>query len=68
MLLVDEAWEEAWQIVNSEDGWKEEKKNEHGDVVVSKKSKKGERNKELERYGVLVLYYGIETLASSEVR
>ena len=42
MKLVDEAWDEAWEIVNTEDGWKEEKKNSHGDVVVSKKSKKGE--------------------------
>ena len=41
MKLVDEAWDEAWEIVNTEDGWKEEKKNSHGDVVVSKKSKKG---------------------------
>jgi len=41
--LVEEAFNEAFEIIYSEDGWKEEKKNDKGDVVVSKKSKKGKR-------------------------
>jgi len=41
--LVGEAFDEAFEIIYSEDGWKEEKKNDKGDVVVSKKSKKGKR-------------------------
>ena len=40
MALVDEALEEAWGIINTDDGWKEEK-NEKGDIVMSKKNKKG---------------------------
>ncbi|XP_059089421.1 stAR-related lipid transfer protein 3-like [Tigriopus californicus] len=43
LKIVNEAWDEAWEIVNSEDGWKEEKKSEQGDVVVSKKNKKGKK-------------------------
>ena len=39
--LVDEAWSEAWSIVVDETGWKEEKRSDDGDVVKSKKSKKG---------------------------
>ena len=42
--LVGEAFDEAFEIIYSEDGWKEEKKNDKGDVVVSKKSKKGQEN------------------------
>lgn len=41
LKVVDEAWEEAWQIANSTDGWKEEKTSKAGDIVVSKKNKKG---------------------------
>ena len=41
MALVDEALEEAWTIINTEDGWKKEK-DEKGDVVMSRKNKKGE--------------------------
>ena len=37
---MEEAFNEAFEIINSTDGWKEEKKNEHGDVVVSRKDKK----------------------------
>ena len=44
MDLVGEAFDEAFEIIYSEDGWKEEKKNDKGDVVVSKKSKKGQKN------------------------
>ena len=40
LALVDEALEEAWTIINTEDGWKEEK-NDKGDIVMSKKNKKG---------------------------
>ena len=40
MALVDEALEEAWTIINTEDGWKKEK-DEKGDVVMSRKNKKG---------------------------
>jgi hypothetical protein len=43
LKLVDEAWDEAWDILIEEDGWKEEKKGDHGDVVKSKKNKKGRR-------------------------
>ena len=38
---ANEAFEEAYEILNSEDGWKEAKSNQHGDVVVTKKNKKG---------------------------
>ena len=38
---MDEAWDEAWDIIIEEEGWKEEKKGDHGDVVKSKKNKKG---------------------------
>ncbi len=41
LSLVDEAWDEAWEIIIEEEGWKEEKKGDHGDVVKSKKNKKG---------------------------
>ena len=41
MSLVESAWSEAWEIANSEEGWKQEKKNDHGDVVLMKKNKKG---------------------------
>jgi hypothetical protein len=41
LQIVDSAWTEAVEIANSSDGWKQEKKNDHGDVVVSKKNKKG---------------------------
>ena len=40
---MDEAWDEAWDIIIEEEGWKEEKKGDHGDVVKSKKNKKGFR-------------------------
>ena len=39
--IVDEAWNEAWNIIVEEEGWKDEKKGDHGDVVKSKKNKKG---------------------------
>ena len=40
--LVDKAWDEAWEIIHLEDGWKEEKKNEeNGDVVYSRKKANG---------------------------
>ena len=39
---VDKAFDEAWEIIHSEDGWKEEKKSdETNDVVFSKKNSKG---------------------------
>ena len=38
---VNRAAEEAYEIILSTDGWKEVKSNEHGDTVVSKKSKSG---------------------------
>ena len=41
LQIVTEAFNDAYDILYSEDGWKEEKKNDEGDVVVSKKSKKG---------------------------
>jgi len=40
---VDDAWKEAVEIANGQEGWKQEKKNDHGDVVVSKKSRKGKK-------------------------
>jgi hypothetical protein len=39
--LADAAFNEAWEILNDEEGWKDEKKNDHGDVVKLKKNKKG---------------------------
>ena len=40
---MDKAVDEAWEIIHSDDaGWKQEKKNDHGDIVMSKKNKKGE--------------------------
>ena len=44
LSLVDEAWDEAWEIIIEEEGWKEEKKGDHGDVVKSKKNKKGKND------------------------
>ena len=42
MSLVESAFDEAYEILFLEDGqWKDEKKNEKGDVVVSRKSKRG---------------------------
>jgi len=38
-----EAWKEAIEITETTDGWKDEKKNDQGDVVVSKKNKKGKK-------------------------
>ena len=45
LQIVTEAFNDAYDILYSEDGWKEEKKNDEGDVVVSKKSKKGKSYK-----------------------
>jgi len=41
--IVEEAFEEAWQILHDEEGWKEEKKSDEGDMVYSKKNKKGKK-------------------------
>ena len=38
---VNDAYEEAYEILNSEDNWKVVKRNEHEDVVVTKKNKRG---------------------------
>jgi len=43
LSIVNEAFDEAFEILYKEDGWKEEKKNSEGDVVVSRKSKKGRK-------------------------
>jgi len=44
LKLVDEAFDECYEILfNDDDEWKEEKKNDNGDVVVSRKSKKGKK-------------------------
>ena len=43
LKLVDEAWDEAWEILIDEEGWKEEKKGDHGEVVKVKKNKKGKK-------------------------
>ncbi len=43
LKVVDDAWDEAWDIINSTDGWKEVKKNDLGDVVVTKKNKRGNK-------------------------
>jgi hypothetical protein len=45
LKLVDEAWDEAWEILIDEEGWKEEKKGDHGEVVKVKKNKKGKKEK-----------------------
>ena len=45
LQIVTEAFNDAYDILYSEDGWKEDKKNDEGDVVVSKKSKKGKSYK-----------------------
>ena len=42
MSIVTEAFNDAYDTLYSEDGWKEEKKNDEGDIVMSKKSKKGQ--------------------------
>ena len=38
---ASEAFEEAYELLNSEEDWKEAKRNEHGDVVLTKKNKRG---------------------------
>lgn len=38
---VNAAFDEAYEIINSEDNWKEVKRNQHGDVVVTRKNKHG---------------------------
>ena len=39
---VDKAYDEAWELIHNEEGWKEEKKSDKtGDVVFSRKNKKG---------------------------
>jgi len=43
MKIVDDAWNEAWDICHSTDGWKEEKKADNGDIVMSKKNKRGKK-------------------------
>ena len=40
LALVEEAFDESFEIVNLVDGWKEEKKSDTGDLVVSRKSKR----------------------------
>ena len=42
LSIVTEAFNDAYDTLYSEDGWKEEKKNDEGDIVMSKKSKKGQ--------------------------
>ena len=44
LKILDEAYEEAWENAHNDDGWKEEKKSDEGDVVYSKKNKKGNPN------------------------
>lgn len=41
--MADEAFDETYEIINNEEGWKDEKKNEHGDICQSKKSRKGKK-------------------------
>ena len=43
MAIVDKAWDEAWEIINLDDGWKEEKRNEAGEVVMSRKKRNGKK-------------------------
>jgi len=43
LSIVTEAFNDAYDTLYSEDGWKEEKKNDEGDIVMSKKSKKGKK-------------------------
>ena len=40
---VDSAFEEAYELIMSEEGWREVKRNECGDVVVTKMSKRGKQ-------------------------
>ena len=41
LTLVEEAFNESFEIANLDEGWKEEKKNDAtGDVVASRKSKR----------------------------
>jgi len=42
LKILEQAYEEAWEIVNSEDDWKKEAE-EKGDIVCSKKNKKGKK-------------------------
>ena len=44
MKILDEAYEEAWENAHNNDGWKEEKKSDEGDIVYSKKNKKGKKD------------------------
>ena len=41
LRILHEAYEEAWESAHNQDGWKEEKKSDEGDIVYSKKNKKG---------------------------
>ena len=41
---VNSAYEEASEIINTEDNWKEVKRTDQGDVVVTKKNKRGKKN------------------------
>ena len=43
LKILDEAYEEAWENAHNNDGWKEEKKSDEGDIVYSKKNKKGKK-------------------------
>lgn len=43
LRILHEAYEEAWESAHNQDGWKEEKKSDEGDIVYSKKNKKGKK-------------------------
>ena len=42
MKICQDAFDEAFEILYSDEDWKEEKKNDKGDLVVSRKTKTGE--------------------------
>jgi len=42
MKICQDAFDEAFEILYSEEDWKEEKKNDKGDLVVSRKTKSGD--------------------------
>lgn len=49
LKILDEAYEDAWENAHNNEGWKEEKKSDEGDIVYSKKNKKGIKKKTLKR-------------------
>lgn len=42
-ILADKAFDDAWNIINSEDGWKTVKTGDHGEVIMTRKKPDGRK-------------------------